>query len=244
MQPFMTIFNATLRLWLMGCVFLALPLQADTTERSPEDIARDTTSKPFEVLNFMGVKPGWQIIDLFAGNGYYSEVLAQIVGDEGKVYLHNNAAYMGFATKLNERLKGNRLNNVEVYVREIEDINLKSNSLDMVMMVMVYHDAYFEQSGWTVKPDPLFSTIHRILKPGGILAVIDHHAQAGSGAVHAQNLHRIDAAFAKQDIEQRGFILVDSSDLLENPEDDLTASVFDPSVRGRTSRFVYKFVKH
>ncbi len=245
MQPLMTTLISIARLKLIcTTALLACTAQADVTKRSPEDVARDTTSKPFEVLKFMGVKPGWHVIDLFAGNGYYSEVLAHVVGKEGKVYLHNNAAYMGFATKLNERLKDNRLSNVEVYVREIEDINLPSNSLDMAIMVMVYHDAYFQQSGWTVKPDPLFKTIHRILKPGGVLAVIDHHAQTGTGSVHAQNLHRIDANFAKKDIEQRGFILVGSSPLLENSADNLTQSVFDPAIRGKTSRFIYKFIKH
>jgi len=234
-----------------GAAFLGLALStvgtvlqaAEPLARSEADAQRDLLSRPSEVLDFFGVQPGWQVIDLFAGNGYYSEVLSQRVGPEGKVYLHNNQAYMGFASKLNDRIRQNRLANVEVYVREVEDILLPSNSLDMAILVKTYHDVYFVQNGWTVTAAPLFNTIHRILKPGGVLAVIDHHAAAGSGNSAAQNLHRIDAEFARTDIESRGFKLVGASDMLENTADDLSLSVFDPAVSGRTSRFVYKFVK-
>jgi predicted methyltransferase len=85
--------------------------------------------------------------------------------------------------------------------------------------------------------------IHRILKPGGILAIVDHVAAKGSGNTPAQELHRIDPEFALADIRGRGFELVASSDLLKNPEDPLDISVFDQSIRGRTSKFLYKFVE-
>jgi predicted methyltransferase len=213
------------------------------TSRSEADLKRDETSKPVAVLEFMGVQAGWKVLDMFAGSGYYSEVLSSAVGETGKVYLHNNQAYMAGVKNLDERLRDDRLPNVEVYVREVEDINLPSNSLDMAILVMAYHDAYFEQSGWTVTADPLFATLRRTLKPGGTLAIIDHHGIAGSGKLHAQALHRIDAEFAREDISSRGFKYVDSTDILENPQDDLSVSVFDPAIRGHTSRFVYKFIK-
>ena len=212
-------------------------------ERSAADAKRDVNSKPFEVLDFFGVQPGWSVIDLFAGNGYYSEAIAHAVGPQGRVYLHNNQAYMVFADKLNDRIANGRLPNVEVYIREVDAFDLEADSLDMAILVKAYHDVYFVQEGWNVDADALFASIHRVLKPGGILAIIDHHAEAGSGKTAAQNLHRIDAAFAKEDIEGRGFRLASTSPLLENSEDDLQKSVFDPSINGRTSRFVYKFLK-
>lgn len=225
-------------------IALTHPAGADPLlPRSPEDAQRDLTSRPAEVLDFLEVQPGWQVMDMFAGNGYYSELLAQRVGPAGKVYLHNNQAYMGLARNLRARLNNNRLPNVEVYVREVDDINLPSDSLDMVMLVMAYHDAYFTQNGWTVTADGLFRTVHRILKPGGTLAVIDHHAMAGSGSAHAQELHRIDADFAQKDIAGRGFEFVAASDVLTNPTDQLHRSVFDPELRGKTSRFVFRFRK-
>lgn len=225
-------------------LLISMQLSAATPlERSDEDAKRDLTSKPYEVLKFIDIQPGWQVIDLFAGNGYYTELLAHAVGPEGKVYLHNNQAYMAVARKLNDRVKDQRLPNVEVYVREVEDINIKSDSLDLVMMVMAYHDVYFEQSGWTVTAEPLFKTIKRILKPGGQLLIIDHVGNPGTGNSRVQDLHRIEAAFAKTDISNRGFSFEGESSVLVNEQDQLNLSVFDPQVSGRSSRFIYKFRK-
>jgi predicted methyltransferase len=237
-----------MRLLTASCIlslsFAAASLPAaESIPRSAADAKRDVGSRPFEVLDFFGVEPGWKVIDLFAGNGYYSEALAQRVGPGGKVYLHNNQAYMAFADKLNERVANDRLPNVEVYIREIDGIDLPPGSLDMAILVKAYHDVYFVQDGWNVTADPLFAAIHRILKPGGVLAIIDHHGHSGSGKAAAQNEHRIDAEFAKSDITARGFTFVGASDILRNPDDDLSKSVFDPAVRGQTSRFVFKFVR-
>ena len=222
---------------------LAWATSPPVLERSEEDAARDVTSKPFIMLEFFGVQPGWDVMDMFAGNGYYSELLSHRVGPEGRVYVHNNAAYMGFATKLGARLANDRLPNAIMYQRELKDVNLPSDSLDMVLLVMTYHDAYYTFNGWDVTVEPLMKTVNRVLKPGGVLAVIDHHAEANTGARAAQNLHRIDVAFAREDIARFGFRLDATSTALENPDDDLTVSVFDPAVRGRTSRFAYRFIK-
>jgi len=233
-----------LRPFLFIALLLCSPLfAADLPPRTEADAKRDASSKPVEVLDFMGVESGWQVIDLFAGNGYYSEILSHRVGNTGKVYLHNNLAYMRFSDKLNDRIAGDRLSNVELYVTEVEDIDVAADSLDMALLVMVYHDVYFEQEGWTVTAGPLFEAIRRSLKPGGVLAIIDHHAAPGTGNSNTQTLHRIDAEFARSDIEGHGFKFVAASGILENPQDDLSVSVFDESVKGRTSRFVYKFIK-
>ena len=214
---------------------------ATAAERSEADLQRDATSKPFEVLEFFGVEPGMTVLDFLAGGGYYSEVLSQLVGEEGKVYLHNNAAYMGFVQGLDERVADGRLANVELYQKEVEEVDIEPNSVDLALAVMTYHDVYFVSDGWTVTADPTFEMLRRVIKPGGVLAIIDHHAEPGSGNSRAGDIHRIDAEFAKADIESRGFKLVAESDLLENPDDDLTKSVFDPAVRRKTSRFIYKF---
>ncbi len=86
--------------------------------------------------------------------------------------------------------------------------------------------------------------IKRVLKPGGILGIVDHNAQSGSGVTFTQNLHRIDAQFARRDINNRGFEFLGSIEVLENPTDVLTESVFEPEIRGKTSRFVHKYRKH
>ena len=132
---------------------------------------------------------------------------------------------------------------LEIYVREIADINLPSESVDLVLLVKVYHDLYYLNSGWNVPPDPFFDTIWRLLKPGGRLAVIDHAAPVGTGRSYAQNLHRIDPDFTRRDIEGRGFRFVVASAVLENPADNLNSSPFGAEIRGRTSRFVQVYEK-
>ena len=232
---------------VLACCLLLTSRPTHTAEtwpaRSEADLARDIASQPQAVLDFFGVAAGMTVVDMFAGNGYYSELAAHRVTERGKIYLHNNQAFMQYSPELATRVADNRLPNVEVYVRELQDINLASNSVDVVLLVLTYHDAYFVSNGWDVTSEPLLATILRILKPGGTLGVIDHKALPGSGAAAAQRLHRIDPEFARAQITRQGFHFAGSTDLLHNPQDSLADSVFEPAIRGQTSRFVYKFTK-
>ena len=222
----------------------SLQAAIDSSGRPAADRERDVNSLPAEVLRFFGAPLHGVVIDLFAGGGYYSEILSRYMGENGTVYMHNNAAYIGFTgDAVKDRLAGNRLPNVIRYDRELDAIDLPDDSIDMVLMVMTYHDLYFKTDTWDLDPDALFNTVHRILKPGGILAIVDHAAHDGSGSSAAQELHRIDPEFARQDIESRGFRLEATSDVLRNPEDNLDVGVFDPSVKGTTSKFLYKFTE-
>jgi len=183
-------------------------------------------------------------MDLFGGGGYYSEIIARTMTDSGRVYLHNNAAYVNFTgDALTERLQRNRLPNVVRYDREIDEFDLPEDSVDLVIAVLSYHDIYYKTEGWDLDPETFFTTIHEILKPGGTLLIIDHVALAGSGKSAAQELHRIDPAFARQDIESHGFEFAGELQVLKSADDPLNVSVFDDSIRRQTSRFVYKFVE-
>jgi predicted methyltransferase len=135
------------------------------------------------------------------------------------------------------------MQNVTVVEKEVGETGIPANSVDLVLMSMSYHDVYFKDEGFDVAPEALFAEVNRVLKPGGTLAIIDHVAAAGSGSSAAQDLHRIDMAFAQQDIESRGFKLSGSLDVLRNATDDHTKVVFDPSIRGRTDRFIHRYVK-
>lgn len=213
-------------------------------ERPAADLDRDGASRPLEVLSFFGVPEGGVAIDLFAGSGYYSEILTRAMGPNSTVYLHNNQAYLNFAGEaLEARLANDRLPQVVRYDRELDAIDLADESVDLVLMVMTYHDLYYKTDGWDLDPGAFFAMVRRILRPGGTLAIVDHAAAEGSGKTAAQDLHRIEAAFALEDISAHGFELVEASDLLKNPDDPLNVSVFDDSIRGRTSKFLMKFVE-
>jgi predicted methyltransferase len=212
--------------------------------RTEADRTRDERDHTIAVLTFFGVAPGMTIVDLFAGGGYYSEVIGRIVGAGGKVYMHNNAAYQTFiGDALTERVKGGRLQNVVKLDAEIGQLRIAPASVDLVLMSMSYHDLYFKSDDWAVDPAALFVEVHAMLKPGGVLAIIDHVAASGTGASAAQTLHRIDEAYARTDIEARGFKFTGTLDALRNRADDHTKTVFDPAVRGHTDRFIDRFVR-
>ena len=174
---------AALLLTFPGASAQADSLQAaiDSPDRPTADRTRDVNSLPGQVLRFFKVPSTGVVVDLFAGGGYYSELLSRSMGDNGTVYMHNNAAYLGFAgDSVEQRLVGERLPNVVRYDREMDAIDLPSNSVDLVLMVMTYHDLYFKTDDWDIDADDFFKTLHRILKPGGILAVVDHAGAAGA----------------------------------------------------------------
>jgi predicted methyltransferase len=216
--------------------------------RNDADRERDETSKPVEVLEFFGVKPGMRVLDLLSGGGYYSEILAYAVGPGGSVVAHTNDIYEKYhAQQIAARYRDNRLPNVDRLISNAPDLKLGSEVFDMILMVLVYHDVYYVSESNPNHPeidrDRFFAQIHRALKPGGVLAIVDHSARAGTGKRAAQDLHRIDESFARKDIQSAAFVFESESDVLRNPVDDKTMLVFEERIRRKTDRFVYRFIK-
>lgn len=215
-------------------------IDLNQAHRSSADKVRDVTSKPLETIALMPIKEGMTVLDLLGGNGYFSELLSQQVGATGKVLLHNNKAYMPFVGKdLEARLADGSLKNVVRYDREVDQLGLAENSLDAVFFVMGYHDMYHVGPGWKIDDKDLMGQIKKALKPNGMMLVIDHSAPLGSKLAQTQDNHRIDEEFVKTSLAGFGFEIVKQSDLLRNPADPRTNLVFEPSVRGKTDRFVY-----
>lgn len=215
--------------------------------RSAADRERDARDKPAETYALAKFRRGDTVADILGGSGYNSEILSGLVGPEGKVLLVNNTGYENFGRKgLAERLAGNRLPNVQHIVGPSDALGLGENVLDGAVIVMSYHDLYWvnEKDGWPkVDADAFLDQVARALRPGGALLVVDHSAQAGTGSSAAQALHRIDEQFAIADFGKHGLVLEASSDALRNPGDDRGKPVFDPSIRGRTDRFVHLYRK-
>src|SRR5664279_1746359 len=81
------------------------------------------------------------------------------------------------------------------------------------------------------------------LNPGGSYVGADHAAAAGAGTSDAQSLHRIDPASVREEVEAAGFVLDAESTMLTNKDDPHSIKVFDPSIKGETDRFAYRFLK-
>lgn len=215
--------------------------------RPDSDRARDANRKPAEVLEFFGIQPGMTVLDMFTGGGYYAELIASIVGEEGKVVAQSNRAYLNFVGDAFEaRFGSGRLTNVEVLMAENNELSLPSETFDAIMLVLSFHDLYYadEEHGWEQIDGPLFlAELGQSLKPGGFICIVDHYAEAGAPATTGDSVHRIDPAIVIADMDAAGFALVAQSDILRNPDDDLGKIVFDPELRGKTDRFVMRFQK-
>ncbi len=217
-------------------------------DRFAGDSADDARRKPQDMLEFMGVKPGMQVLDYFAGGGYYSELLARTVGPSGSVIVYNNALYTKFAgEKLTQRFASNRLPNAKVITAETDALQLEPNSLDGVLFVMAYHDLYLPPKEAPAKPAniaQITNALFQAVKPGGVVLVVDHAANPGGDTVNiASTLHRIDPKVVQDDFTKAGFTFDGESEALRNAADDHSKMVFDPTIRGKTDQFIYRFRK-
>ncbi len=214
-------------------------------ERPEADISRDKIRNPKKVLTFFDVKQGESIVELLAANGYYSELLSRCVGSSGKVYMQNNQKFYDFQTDKSviERLADNRLANVIRWDKELTDLELRENSLDKFLMFLVLHDFYWMEQD----VDQVIQEIYKTLKPGGMLGIIDHIAEAGTGNKHAldmHGIHRIDKEFVINTMVKHGFLFDAESDALRQPQDNHSKAFFSLELKGKpTDRFMLRFKK-
>lgn len=215
--------------------------------RPEADRASDAGRKPGAVLEFFGIQPGDTVLEMWAGGGYYTELLAHVVGESGKVVAHTNTPILNFAGEEHtNRHADNRLPNVEILLAENNELVLGADSFDAATIILNYHDLYWssEEYGWEKIDVPAFlAELYKGIKPGGTLGIVDHQAAGGSPASTGGTLHRIDSAIVIAELEDAGFVFEGESNVLANPEDDHTKNVFDPEIRGRTDRFVLRFRK-
>jgi predicted methyltransferase len=224
--------------WAKSASSPSLSEKLATAERPEADRARDAGRKPGAVLEFFGVEPDMTAVDLIAAGGYYTEALSVAVGPSGRVYAQNTEFALQFRDGANEkaisqRLADDRLPNVERLDRDIAETGLSPGSVDVAITALNFHDIY--NRGGADAATAFLAGVYTLLKPGGILGIVDH-----VGAVGADNekLHRIDPAFALSVIEASEFELESQSQLLHNTSDDHTLAVFTPEIRGKTDRFV------
>ena len=199
---------------------------------------------PAKSCGWPGSKAGMNVGDYLASEGYFSELLSFIVGPTGHVLLLNNAAYDQWSNDgLKARLAGDRLPNVEHQTINVEHLDISNRSLDALLVIKVYHDLYWVKPGvWPrIDTDLAVAEMARVVKPGGLLLLVDHSAKAGSGAADAGRIHRIDEAYARRDFENHGFHLVATSDILRHPEDPRDQITYEGPMVGKTDRFVMVF---
>lgn len=218
-------------------------------KRFDADRKDDPLRKPAEVLSFINIPAGASILDIEAGTGYYSEMMASITGPEGRVVMQNPALFDQFIppTAYEQRLgkNGERLPTVSLIKSDFDNIPLADSSVDIVTWFLGPHELYFVPApGVSLGDvDTAYAEIVRVLKPGGIFVTIDHAADAGDPETTGNTTHRIDPAIIRDLAETAGLVFVEGSDLLINPDDDHTRYVLDPTIRRQTDRFLHKYRK-
>jgi predicted methyltransferase len=190
------------------------------------------------------VKPGDKVADLIPGGGYFTRLFSAAVGAKGAVYAFTPAEFAKFS-KTPLPANGDHPDaarpNITFLTAPMNDF-AAPEKLDLVWTSQNYHDLHDDfaaPSDLAVINKKVFAA----LKPGGVYVVLDHSAADGSGLAATNTLHRIDAAQVRKEVEAAGFKFAGESKVLRNPADPRTANVFDPSIRGKTDQFIYKFRK-
>lgn len=203
-------------------------------ERPAANRARDAARKPIETVQFFGIETDDTVIDMVAAAGWFTEVLSAAVGAGGKVYSQNPP----FLVQPDEKQLHDRLGNVQAVHVPLDQAGI--GGLDAAVTAMNLHDVYngyAGQAGGEAPAVEFLKAIHAVLKPGGVLGVIDHVGVAGQDNAA---LHRMQPQQARDALTKAGFTIEAESTILQNPADDHTKGVFDPAVVGSTDQFMFR----
>lgn len=224
----------------------ALAASLRGSDREISDRMRDEARKPVEVVDFLGLKPGMTALDVYAAGGYYTFVLSRAVGENGVVYAQNSPTASRYdqdrtdmtqGEALDGKIERGRLGNVVRIDKPIRENGLADNSIDFVMVSQILHDYYNRSPG---AAHELLTELHRIVKPGGVVGIIDHNGTEGNDN---QRLHRMLKSQAIDAAVRAGFTMEAESDLLANSRDNPRRSIFDPALNRGTDQFLLRLRK-
>src|ERR1700719_4087186 len=205
-------------------------------------------SKQSELIKFARVDKGSTIIDVYPGDGDWTRLFSGIVGPKGRVYSFVPAEVAHFKNDPVGRMRtfaqepGRE--NVEAVSADVVAMPQVTKPVDVVWVHLFYHDlhtALIQAKGATAAH--FNRAVYERLKPGGFYVIVDHAATVGTGTSDAPSLHRIEPAAVRKEVEAAGFVLDAESTMLANNDDAHSTKVFDPSIKGETDRFAYRFVK-
>ena len=227
---------------LAGCATAPLPNYAAIVaapDRSDADRKNDRRRNPVELFAFTGARPGMKVLDLGAGGGYSTELLARTVAPGGTVYSQTPPNLFANAVKAYAaRASSPAMKNAVRLERPFEDpLPAGVGDLDLITFFFFYHDTVWLEVDRAKMNRRLFDA----LKPGGILVVADHSAKPGDGANVTKSLHRIEESVVRRELEAAGFQFVAEGRFLRNPADTRDIQVQKNTVPN--DEFVLKYRK-
>jgi predicted methyltransferase len=211
---------------------VAAPDRADTDRQT--DKRRD----PVKLLSFTGVKTGMTVLDMGAGGGYSTELMARAVGPTGKVYAQDHETSPRAKERFEARMKTDAMKNVTALDRPFDDpVPEDVRNLDLITFFFFYHDTTYMAVDRAAMNKKLFAA----LKPGGMLIIADHSAKPGAGTSVGKTLHRIEQNTLETEVLAAGFKLIAAGEFLRHPEDTREEKIFGAKVP--IDEFVLQFRK-
>lgn len=200
------------------------------------------------LMPFARVEAGSTVIDVYPGDGDWTRLFSDVVGPEGRVYSFVPAEVAHFKNdpvgRMETLAKEPGRENVEAVSADLLAMASVTQPADVLWLHLFYHDlhtALIQSRGATAAD--FNRSVYERLKPGGYYVIVDHAAATGAGATDAPSLHRIEPEYVRAEVEAAGFVLDAESSVLAKNADPHSVKVFDPSIKGETDRFAYRFVK-
>ena len=205
-------------------------------DRSDADRKNDVRRKPVELLAFTGARPGMTVLDVSAGGGYTTELLARAVAPGGRVYAQTpRVPSPGLAARLQKPVAADVVSVVRPF--ESAPPPEAAGRLDLVTLMFNYHD----MGHLGVDRARLNAAVFAALKPGGSYVIADHSGRAGTGISESGTLHRVEEALVKREVEAAGFRLAAEGTFLRNANDPRDREEPDPPQP--KDEFVLRFVR-
>ncbi len=156
---------------------------------------REDEEAPSKALDALELKPGMVVADIGAGSGYYASRMAKRVGPTGRVYATD--IQQGMIDLLERRIRSEGLSNVTTVLGGMDDPKLPPKSLDLAIMVDVYHELQ--------QPQIFLQRLKETFKPGGRLALLEFRKE--DPKVPILEVHKMSVAEVRQEMEAEGFVL-------------------------------------
>jgi ubiquinone/menaquinone biosynthesis C-methylase UbiE len=163
---------------------------------------REEEEAPAKAIAALAFKPGMIVADVGAGSGYYTVRMARAVAPGGRVYATD--IQPGMLQRLEARVKAEGLENVVPVLGAVDDPRLPAGTLDLALMVDVYHELS--------QPQVFIRRLRATLKPDGRLVLIEFRKE--DPKVPILEVHKMSVAEVKQELEAEGFVLAEVIDVL------------------------------
>jgi predicted methyltransferase len=204
--------------------YAALSAAVANPQRTPANTARDPYRHPLETLSFFGVQPNHTVVEIWPGGGWYSEILAPyLAAGGGRLYAAAPDWGLGGVRRLKEgnpQLYGSVLT-ADFPAFDANATRVPDGSADVVLTFRNVHNwrmGYRRDDKQDYAPEA-FRQIYAMLKPGGVLGIVDHRLPESADAERERTSGYIKVSTVRRLAEAAGFRLAAASEVNANPRD-------------------------